>query len=476
MVTRISRRGLLIAGVGCTCAGLLGACSNDPVDTTFAGWLANRSGPYYIAHRGAGTTVPEHTLPSYRAALEWGAQAIEISVVRSSDGVLYCHHDLRWERTTTLKGRTADLSSSQIDEGRVNIPRLGPRWGRKNMPMIPRLDQVLDVLAGRAVLCIEAKDDNAFDDMIEALAARSLLDLTMIKCSRGSRRLPQAHRLGLPVFAYVGASKATADSSRQALSGMSSQDAIGLPLYRDDRRRVSDSVFRAATKGDVPIWAYIIHRRHEVQHFASLGVTGFMTPALGYVAATVERATAENFDDGSIPPGVITKDPYSEWDALGWDVAGAVQVGQGGKASYVALGNLSPLNDDRYTVRVSIRAQRIPPEGGFALGFGFPDDAPAEPAAGVSGFLATIRPTGELELQRVRGVDLQSVSQTAGPPLAEDTWTTVELTVADGEIIWSHGEASTRVRLTPKGGYLHVARLGTQGHIAVGSVEVVQRG
>ena len=77
-----------------------------------------RKAPYFIAHRGTGDVVPEHTLPSYQTALDWGAQAIEISVVGTADDEVYCLHDLTLDRTTTETG-LAKQTAESLDAVRV---------------------------------------------------------------------------------------------------------------------------------------------------------------------------------------------------------------------------------------------------------------------------------------------------------------------------------------------------------------------
>ena len=84
------------------------ATGSGPV--TVRSWAANRGTPFYIAHRGAGDVYPEHSMPSYRAAVEMGAQCLEVSVNMTSDGVLICLHDLSYDRTTTGKGLVADAA------------------------------------------------------------------------------------------------------------------------------------------------------------------------------------------------------------------------------------------------------------------------------------------------------------------------------------------------------------------------------
>lgn len=61
-----------------------------------------------VAHRGASGHRPEHTLAAYRAALEMGADALEVDLVPTADGVLVARHDSELSVTTDVAGR-ADL-------------------------------------------------------------------------------------------------------------------------------------------------------------------------------------------------------------------------------------------------------------------------------------------------------------------------------------------------------------------------------
>ena len=49
--------------------------------------------PEIIAHRGASRERPENTLAAFRRAVELGADAIELDLHRTSDGVIVVHHD-----------------------------------------------------------------------------------------------------------------------------------------------------------------------------------------------------------------------------------------------------------------------------------------------------------------------------------------------------------------------------------------------
>ena len=50
-----------------------------------------------IAHRGASRAEQENTLAAFRRAAEMGADAVELDVRRSADGILVVHHDPRLE-------------------------------------------------------------------------------------------------------------------------------------------------------------------------------------------------------------------------------------------------------------------------------------------------------------------------------------------------------------------------------------------
>jgi glycerophosphoryl diester phosphodiesterase len=46
-----------------------------------------------ISHRGEHQTLPENSIPAFLRAIELGADAIELDVHATSDGVVIVHHD-----------------------------------------------------------------------------------------------------------------------------------------------------------------------------------------------------------------------------------------------------------------------------------------------------------------------------------------------------------------------------------------------
>ncbi|HMC55355.1 MAG TPA: glycerophosphodiester phosphodiesterase [Gemmatimonadaceae bacterium] len=94
-----------------------------------------------VAHRGAPRELLENTLPSFARALERGADAIELDVHVTSDGVVVVHHDEK------VRGRPI------LGTPWAEIERLELRAGAR----VPRLDDVFEIVADRATLYIELK-------------------------------------------------------------------------------------------------------------------------------------------------------------------------------------------------------------------------------------------------------------------------------------------------------------------------------
>ncbi|MBN2972603.1 glycerophosphodiester phosphodiesterase [Roseomonas aeriglobus] len=66
------------------------------------GHIAGMSDPIVIAHRGASGLRPEHTIASYRLAIEQGADFIEPDLVPTKDGVLVARHENEISETTDV--------------------------------------------------------------------------------------------------------------------------------------------------------------------------------------------------------------------------------------------------------------------------------------------------------------------------------------------------------------------------------------
>lgn len=100
--------------------------------------------------------APENTLPAFALALDAGADGIELDVHATSDGVVVVHHDpvLRDGRPIATQ-RLADLRRYEVARG------IG----------IPTLEELLDLVDGRAVAFIEIKALGIEPQVLPALAS-----------------------------------------------------------------------------------------------------------------------------------------------------------------------------------------------------------------------------------------------------------------------------------------------------------------
>ena len=113
-----------------------------------------------IAHRGASAEAPENTLESFRLGLAQGAEALELDVRLSADGIPVVIHDPTIDRTTNGTGTVAELTVDQLQRadagGGARIPAL-----RDVLEAFPTIPILLEVKAAEAQAAVAAEIDRA---------------------------------------------------------------------------------------------------------------------------------------------------------------------------------------------------------------------------------------------------------------------------------------------------------------------------
>jgi glycerophosphoryl diester phosphodiesterase len=94
--------------------------------------------PLVLGHRGAPHRAPENTIAAFRAAVDLGADGIELDVHRTADGALVVHHDAEVDGFGLIVD--ADLGSL-----------------RSARPDVPTLSATLDACVGMRLVNIEMK-------------------------------------------------------------------------------------------------------------------------------------------------------------------------------------------------------------------------------------------------------------------------------------------------------------------------------
>lgn len=122
---------------------------------------SSRPLPDAISHRGLRATAPENSIAAFNAALDAGAQGIELDVHSSGDGVVFVHHDPLFENDGIL------TAFSKADSAAISKARLSGDHS------IPTLDQTLDAIGTRAMVYIEIKAIGIENDVARCLKRHS---------------------------------------------------------------------------------------------------------------------------------------------------------------------------------------------------------------------------------------------------------------------------------------------------------------
>jgi glycerophosphoryl diester phosphodiesterase len=105
------------------------------------------------AHRGASGYAPENTVASINKALQFNSDIIEIDVQETKDGEIILHHDFTLKRTAKVQKLIANLTMNEI-----SVLDVGSWFHSKfKDERIPSLNQIIDLVKGRALLNIELK-------------------------------------------------------------------------------------------------------------------------------------------------------------------------------------------------------------------------------------------------------------------------------------------------------------------------------
>jgi glycerophosphoryl diester phosphodiesterase len=453
------------------------AARSGPI--TVRSWAADRGTPFYIAHRGAGDVYPEHSMPGYRAAVELGAQCLEVSVNMTSDGVLICMHDLTYDRTTTGKGLVADHPSSVLSKIGIRQPQLGPVWVRTPLPEVPRLETVLAEFGGKVVLCLEAKDDRAYASMMAMVTRFKLRDSVIVKAYYSSVRITQAKAAGFPVFSYLSPADMNVRTIGAAASRLNRDDLLVLPADNGDYvTYYPDALIAAAKAHAVPLLVYPIHRRADAAHYFRQGVSGAVTSDYGYTTSNRAAATSDNWASKRISSGEKPKMPDSRSLAGAWTSVNELTLGADGNRQFVTLGQLCPIAAaaSQYRLTFSASWNQLPadPSAVVSLAFCHLDDRYYEDGLSLSdGYHATLSPDGTLSLYRHGpGAPDELLGQARTPPVQAGQWATLRLDVSSQSLIWRRADVpgSEQVLVhdsAVRGGYVAIGRSGAGPRAAV---------
>jgi glycerophosphoryl diester phosphodiesterase len=126
-------------------------------------------------HRGASRYAPENTLAAFKKAVALGADYVEIDIRTAQDGQQFILHDRDLDRTTNGRGPVAGIDAAAIADLDA-----GAWFGRNYQKTpVPRLDDTLDYLNGKAQLYVDAKDISV-ETLVKKLRAKGMADKAVV--------------------------------------------------------------------------------------------------------------------------------------------------------------------------------------------------------------------------------------------------------------------------------------------------------
>ena len=216
-----------------------------------------------IGHRGARGHLAENTLPSIAKALELGVDGIEIDVFRCASEELVVFHDQTLEKLTNATGYIEQLDLDSIR----NIEVL-------NGFTIPTLEEVLNLINGRAMLNIELKGSQTAiltDQMLQTFFEKETWSAEKILIS--SFDLEEL-KLFYEVNQKVPIAILTEDDPLDALPIAKELNAVAInPNYKSLNKENLTKIHKKGLK----IYPWTVNQPEEISALLALGVDGIIT-------------------------------------------------------------------------------------------------------------------------------------------------------------------------------------------------------
>ncbi|MGC9468468.1 MAG: glycerophosphodiester phosphodiesterase [Anaerolineae bacterium] len=122
-----------------------------------------------IAHRGASAYEPENTLRAFERAVEMGATMLELDAHLTRDGRVVVIHDSDLSRIAGVPDRISDLTLEEVKQ-----------FDAGQGERIPTLEEVIDLVRGRAQLYIELKGQHTPEPVVEILHRMDFADQVIV--------------------------------------------------------------------------------------------------------------------------------------------------------------------------------------------------------------------------------------------------------------------------------------------------------
>ena len=225
--------------------------------------------PRIIAHRCGGALTPENTLAGLRLAARLGCQGVEFDAMLAADGVPVLIHDETLERTTSGRGRVADIDSVQL--GRLDAgARHHAAFAAEPLPI---LDAALRLCAELGLWAnVEIKpsagQEAATGRAVARHAAAATGKLVLSSFSPAALCAAAAEAAQLPRAMLV---EAIPPDWRHRMT------AVGALALHSSARALTAEARQAVLDAGFPLACYTVNRRDDAERLFVMGASAVFT-------------------------------------------------------------------------------------------------------------------------------------------------------------------------------------------------------
>jgi glycerophosphoryl diester phosphodiesterase len=128
-----------------------------------------------ISHRGEHLHHPENTMPAFRAAVDAGADFVEVDVRTTADGRLVLQHDDTVDRCTNGHGKVSAMTFEEIRKLDAGVKFNAEFAGT----LVPTFEEVLEYAHGKIGVYIDSKQISA-KDLVSAVEKYHMEDNVVV--------------------------------------------------------------------------------------------------------------------------------------------------------------------------------------------------------------------------------------------------------------------------------------------------------
>jgi glycerophosphoryl diester phosphodiesterase len=250
---------------------------------------ASRNKPEVIAHRGGAEQWPGETIFAFEQALQLGVDVIEMDVRSTADNHLVLIHNPTLEETTNGRGAVHDHTLEQLkkldagfkwtnDDGRT-FPFRG-----KNIT-IPTLEEVFTAFPNvRMNIEIKQTEPSIVAPLAQMIREHGMTDRVLIAGFSDSA-LSEFRRISPEVATSASRSElikfVAINSLLHGHKDIPGTDAIQVLSRFSIVPVITQRLVRTSHSLDLPIHAWTVNRKEEMQRMISLGLDGIITDLPG---------------------------------------------------------------------------------------------------------------------------------------------------------------------------------------------------